>query len=106
MSPQAYSQTSHSNTGLHTDSLQTIYTTVQHPSHLPDQDIYSTAHLPIILPDSSVAAAPPPDVRSDESPAYATLSFDTRFNGAAPGVMYKTRSISCDYATVNMIDCR
>lgn len=98
----------YSNTGLPTvpsDSSQNLYATVQHPSDSPDQDVYSTSQLPTILSDSSVSAAPPSVMKSGESPTYAAVSFNTRSNAAAPPVIYKNESNSCDYATVNINGC-
>ncbi|XP_053531940.1 CMRF35-like molecule 9 isoform X2 [Ictalurus punctatus] len=98
----------YSNTGLPTvpsDSSQNLYATVQHPSDSPDQDVYSTSQLPTIISDSSVSAAPPSVMKSGESPTYAAVSFNTRSNAAAPPVIYKNESNSCDYATVNINGC-
>lgn len=44
-------------------------------------------------------------MKSGESPTYAAVSFNTRSNAAAPPVIYKNESNSCDYATVNINGC-
>ncbi|XP_047659544.1 CMRF35-like molecule 8 isoform X4 [Tachysurus fulvidraco] len=86
------SETIYCNTELPT----TVYSTAQNPSDPPDQDFYSTAQLP-----SAVSATSPSVVKSGESPMYAAVSFETSSYGAAPTAVYKSKSNSCIYATVN-----
>ncbi|XP_047659551.1 CMRF35-like molecule 5 isoform X3 [Tachysurus fulvidraco] len=88
------SETIYCNTELPT--TPTVYSTAQNPSDPPDQDFYSTAQLP-----SAVSATSPSVVKSGESPMYAAVSFETSSYGAAPTAVYKSKSNSCIYATVN-----
>ncbi|XP_047659548.1 CMRF35-like molecule 1 isoform X2 [Tachysurus fulvidraco] len=88
------SETIYCNTELPT--TPTVYSTAQNPSDSPDQDFYSTAQLP-----SAVSATSPSVVKSAESPMYAAVSFKTSSYGAAPTAIYKSKSNSCIYATVN-----
>ncbi|XP_060715976.1 CMRF35-like molecule 6 [Tachysurus vachellii] len=88
------SETIYCNTELPTTT--TVYSTAQNPPDSPDQDFYSTAQLP-----SAVSATSPSVVKSGESPVYAAVSFETSSYGAAPTAIYKNKSNSCVYATVN-----
>ncbi|GAA6072819.1 CMRF35-like molecule 8 isoform X1, partial [Tachysurus ichikawai] len=88
------SETIYSNSELPT--TPTVYSTAQNPSDSPDQDFYSTAQL-----SSAVSATSPSVVKSGESPMYAAVSFETSSYGAAPTAIYKSKSNSCIYATVN-----
>ncbi|XP_046693376.1 CMRF35-like molecule 2 isoform X2 [Silurus meridionalis] len=91
----------YSNTGLPTipsDPSSPVYTKVTHPGH---HDVYSTAQLPS---DSSVSAAQSSDIKSGESLKYATVSFDSSSNGAAPTLISKNQNISCDYASVTITE--
>ncbi|XP_047659542.1 CMRF35-like molecule 8 isoform X1 [Tachysurus fulvidraco] len=88
------SETIYCNTELPT--TPTVYSTAQNPSDSPDQDFYSTAQLP-----SAVSATSPSVVKSGESPMYAAVSFETSSYGAVPTAIYKSKSNSCIYATVN-----
>ncbi|KAI5623654.1 CMRF35-like molecule 3 [Silurus asotus] len=91
----------YSNTGLPTipsDPSSPVYAAVTHPGH---QDVYSTAQLPC---DSSVSAAQSSDIKSGDSIKYATVSFDTSSNGAAPKLISKNQNISCDYDSVTITE--
>ncbi|XP_047659558.1 CMRF35-like molecule 5 isoform X5 [Tachysurus fulvidraco] len=88
------SETIYCNTELPT--TPTVYSTAQNPSDSPDQDFYSSAQLP-----SAVCATSPSVVKSGESPMYAAVNFETSSYGAAPTAVYKNKSNSCVYATVN-----
>ncbi|XP_046694052.1 CMRF35-like molecule 3 isoform X1 [Silurus meridionalis] len=89
----------YSNTGLPTipsDPSPPVYAAIKRPAH---QDVYSTAQLPS---DSSVSAAQSSDKKSGESIKYATVSFDSSLNGAAPTLISKNQNLSCDYASVTI----